>query len=525
MTEGPAERRAAEPAPSQAGPPGRAALLRLARALLALALVTALLAHPTQVTVRQWAELAARGLGFGQGLARLVPAAGVCVSDLLFVGAFGLWLLVGLAEGRLAGRLRRYPPAFVALFAAAALSVLPFLKPQGLAGGRAVACGRAARELVQLFILLGCTYAVVADRLRDPAWRRRLAAAFLCAACLAVLVGVWEYGRLRPSAGAGGVIVSPAQVDGTFGFRGQAAGPHEQAGTLSNRNVLGAWASLVVPLLWGMALCVRRPVVRAACGVAAAAGLLLLLHGGLWLFTLLGLLVVAYVRGPRAFAATGLGLFVLWAAVFCFGPQQHGGVLLDSVMLRRSYDRYRVLPLYGGGAVPPSAAPAVLEEGDNGVWQQRYLEWQAGVQAVARSPLFGVGLGNYQARVNRYYEPPPDRLLNPQGVYGVRKPAANLMESGGNAFYLVWLTETGFVGLLAFAWVMLFGLRGAALSYRDAQDDVGRGLALGALGALCAAAGGLAFTNYLVRGVGAAFVFVLACAAQAGGGRAGEASL
>ncbi|NLW50538.1 MAG: hypothetical protein GXY85_06795 [Candidatus Brocadiaceae bacterium] len=493
------------------------------QAVLLWTLLTALALHPTQITVRQWADALAQRLGFGLRAAGLIPAVGICVSDALFVVAFGLWLVAGRADGRLTSCIRRYPAALIALFGAVVLAAVPHLKPIGLLGGRTVAWGRAVQELVQLAVLLGCAYAVLADRLRDPAWRTRLTGAFLCGAFAAILIGVWDYGRLRPDATDPRFAVSPAQVDGSFGFAAEAAGPHEQAGTLSNRNVLGAWVSLAVPLLWGLALCVRRPPVRAACGVAAAAGMLLLLHAGLWAFTIVGVLTVAWVRGRQAFAATALALFVLWTAVFGFGPQRHGAVLLDSAMLRKSFDRFHVLPVYGGGRVPPQTEPAPLGSADNSVWQQRYVEWQAALQAVARSPLFGVGPGNYQVRVNRYYEPPPDRLLNPGGVYNVSKPSANLMEAGGNAFYLVWLTETGLVGVLGLLSVLLFGLHGAVRSYCEGEDDLARGLALGAFGALCAAAGGMAFTHYLVRGVGIAFAFVLACASQRTGRPAPQA--
>ncbi len=494
-------------AASDAGP--RAPGGRLARIVPWLVLL-ALICHPTQVTVRQWADAFVRLTGIGGGLAARIPGVGICVSDALFVLAFGLWVIVNLPLRRLISKLRTYPLALAVLLACALLSVVPFLKPSDPFTGRRLVYGRAVKELAQLFILLGCTYIVLADCLRDERWRKRLVTGFLVAAGLAVLIGLAEYARLRPAADPGsGWTLSPLDVDGTFGFRAVDPGAHEQIGTNSNRNVLGAWAGLVVPLFWALALCLKRPPLKAACGVAAIAGLPLLLTGGLWLAAMVGVLTVASLPRGKAFALTAVGLLLVWGVLFRFGPQQHGMVLLDSVMLRRTQDRYRTLPLYTG---TETAVPAALAEDDNSVWQQKFVEWQPGLQAAARTPLFGVGVGNYQPNINVHYELHADPLLNPDGAYRIAKPSANLMEAGANAFYLVWLVETGFVGILAFLWVLQTGLRSSADGFARAHSGLERGLALGSLGALVTVSIGSIFASYMVRGVGIALVFVLAVA-------------
>jgi O-antigen ligase len=86
----------------------------------------------------------------------------------------------------------------------------------------------------------------------------------------------------------------------------------------------------------------------------------------------------------------------------------------------------------------------------------------------------------------------------------------NLMEFGGNSAYLVWTTSTGLVGLMALVWLLLFALGRAAAAQRNCPAGPDRGLALGAVGSLAAMAGGMFFTEYVIRGVGVALVFVLA---------------
>jgi hypothetical protein len=139
-------------------------------------------------------------------------------------------------------------------------------------------------------------------------------------------------------------------------------------------------------------------------------------------------------------------------------------------------------------------------------WQQRYVEWQPALLGLAHSPLFGLGLGNYQSAISTFYD---------AGPYRIPKPSTNYMEKGGNAFYAVWLFETGLVGLLALAWVLvtffMSGIRGYG-HLSAAGDNLLPALKVGACAALGAAVLGGMFTNYWVRGVGVAFAFVLALA-------------
>jgi len=498
--------------------------------ILGLLVFLAILLHPTQVTVRQWADLFVRASGFGVEMAGRVPAVNVTVSDGLLGLAFLLWLVLVAVRRRLREQVACYPGAAVAMLACGALSALPFV--------RATDMGRpdvraAVRELVQLAVFFVCAYGVLADLLRRATWRRRLTAAFVCGALVVMAAGLWEYARLRPGdveAAKAGAVISPTEVDATFGLRsGQSADPDNKMmiATASNRSVLGAWLTVALPLLWGVALSSCCPAVRIVCGVATAAGMPLLLQGGLWAAALLGVLVVSFARGRWHFLATAAGLAALWAAVFTLAPQRHGQVLVDSVMLRREVDRFYTLRLYEDNAsawvlkrldAGQDARPLDLAyPGYDSPWQQRFAEWQAGLQALARSPLLGVGLGSYQDVINGFYERPPDPDLNPGQCYNIaKKRGVNLMEFGGNSTCLVWLVSTGLVGLAALVWLLLFGLGGATRAVGASLEGLDYGLALGALGALVGAAGGMLFTEYLVRGVGVALVFVLALAAALG---------
>jgi len=478
---------------------------------IALIVLAALLFHPTQLTIPlvQWAQALGGGFAPLRAITDRLPGANVTASDLLFLIAFVLWLPLRWRQRLLGERLKGFPLPLAGLLLCACLSLVPFLKSTQ-PWGASIRYDRAFKQLVQLLLLLVCAYVTLVDYLGARRWRSKLIAAFFAAAAGAVLVGLTEYARLRPpspEALQAGALVSPMQVDATFGYQGKPAGAGEQVGTASNRNVLGAWLTLVLPLLWAVFLFTSEPPWRAAALVLAAAGALLVLHGGLWVAALVAMLGLSFARGRLAFGVTAAGMLAFYGLVFWLGPQRHGQILLDSLMLRRSVDRFQTLPLYEvGEGVQRPAQGVALEKPPCSPWEQKYVEWQPALVALAHNPLFGVGLGNYQPRIGGFYSDP--QLAD----YRMPKPSANLMEPGGNPFHAVWLVETGLVGFLAFVWLVFAFLRQGAQNSKGDADDLMKGLRLGACAGLGAACFGALFTDYLVRGVGVAFVFVLSLA-------------
>ncbi|MDP6439826.1 MAG: O-antigen ligase family protein, partial [Candidatus Brocadiia bacterium] len=480
--------------------------------------LAALLTHPTQVTLRQWARALSGAVGFGRGLTARIPAGHVTVSDFLLVAAFLLWAFLAWRRGRARQALRLYPLGVAALLACAVLSTLTPLESSAAATSRSynafLALGRFAR-VATIFV---CGLGVLADYLSRQAWRDRLMAAFFVAAALCVAIGLVEYLQLRPpspQAGRAGAIMSPMDVDAMFGFEGVAPGPHTGIGASSSRNVLGAWLTMVLPLAWAVFLFGRRPAVRGVCCALSVAGGLLLLSGGLWAAALLAVLALSFVRGRRAFVATAVGMLALYGIVFSFAPQRHGHVLLDSVLLHKRADRFRTLP--------PRPCHLPLAPGGKGAaspdpWQQKFVQWQPALLAFASRPFFGFGIGNYEGNVGAFYSRPTHPDYNPAGSYNMDWPPGGiLMEKDATPFYAAWLVETGLVGLLGFAWMVMGFLRRAAhtLPRRHAGDDLARALKLGAIAALGAVCLGGLFTDYWVRGVGTALTVVLAlCAAE-----------
>ncbi|MDP6107887.1 MAG: hypothetical protein QGI33_05580 [Candidatus Brocadiia bacterium] len=188
---------------------------------------------------------------------------------------------------------------------------------------------------------------------------------------------------------------------------------------------------------------------------------------------------------------------------------------LDSVLLHKRADRSRTLPAHQRRLpfAPKSYGAAPCDP-----WQQKFVQWQPALLAFARRPFFGVGIGNYEGNLRAFYSSPPHPDYNPAGAYSMDRPLkVMLIEKDATPFYAAWLVETGLVGLLGFAWMVMGFLRRAAhtLPRRHAGDDLARALKLGAIAALGAVCLGGMFTDYWVRGVGTALTVVLArCVAE-----------
>ena len=93
---------------------------------------------------------------------------------------------------------------------------------------------------------------------------------------------------------------------------------------------------------------IRAPdrAARAIALILTLMGGLLLLHGGLWAAAMLAVLGLSLMRGRLAYVATAAGMIVFFGAIFTLAPQKQGHVLVDSLMLRKSVDRFRTLPVY-----------------------------------------------------------------------------------------------------------------------------------------------------------------------------------
>jgi len=287
-------------------------------------------------------------------------------------------------------------------------------------------------------------------------------------------------------------------VDATFGFAMVDATAKEPVGTKSNRNVLGGFLCLVLPLAFGLCLFHPNWFVKLWMLAVTIAGLTIVLSGGALIAICVAFMVLAAMcrRSIMFVSAAVIGVILL--CVYPELPRENQKVILDSLMLKKTVDQYGTLPA-------PTTGKEIPEEGQ---WQQKYTEWQAALNAISMHPLFGVGLGHYQKNINIYYDTDLD---DEEDYYIIEKePGVNYMEPDSHNHYLVLATEAGIPAVLILLWVIAHFIRQAALTFTKQQPGFRQAIAAGLIGSLVAFAVGSVFTIMLVRGLALTLAIILA---------------
>ncbi len=235
-------------------------------------------------------------------------------------------------------------------------------------------------------------------------------------------------------------------------------------GTFGNRNVLGGFLALALPLCFGGVIGSRSFALQSALAVLLVAGLTVNLSGASYFAVAGVLLCMAATRGPRLFIPVAASLLVWQILVLPQLPRENDLAHFQSVAL---YD--------GTGAA-----------------ERRYPDWQAAYSMTLTHPWLGVGLGNYQKHIGQYYDNIP-RQTGPS-------------EPDIQNLYLVLAASAGVPALFAVLAMLSVALQKlSALPHRTA-------LALGLAGSLGAFGLVAVWHPLLVRGIGLPLVFLLTLA-------------
>ncbi len=242
--------------------------------------------------------------------------------------------------------------------------------------------------------------------------------------------------------------------------------PLSVRGTFGNRNVLGGYLALALPLVFAGVLGIRNVLLKAALTLLLLAGLTVNLSGASYLAVAGVIVCTAATRGPALFIPVAAALLVWQTAVLKRLPREN------------DLAHFQSLALYDG----------------NGTVNRRYPDWQAAYSMTLTHPWLGVGLGNYQKHVGQYYDNIPRKT-------GPSEPDIQNL-------YLVLAASAGLPALAAFlAMLATAAGRAGIAAYRSRSA-----LALGVCGSLCAFAITAVWHPLLVRGIGLPLVFTLALA-------------
>jgi O-antigen ligase len=271
---------------------------------------------------------------------------------------------------------------------------------------------------------------------------RRVVCAFIGGASCVVVIGIAQY--------------TNASID-DFAVRA----------TFGNRNVLGGYLALVLPLSYGLMLHEDDWRRCAWYGLLIAGGLVLTLAGGTFIAVAASFLLLSALKSTRVLALCAVAV-VLWVAFLMpHTPRSNDEVLFDSVRLHLD---------------------------DNQV-SRRYTQWQAASAMLSDNLMLGVGADNYQENIGRYY--------------GILPSPTGASEHDTENLYLVLASSIGLPGALCFVALLLVSAIKAFRLYPGPGRDRSSGLALGCLGSIVAFSINSIWSPLLVRGVGIPLVVLL----------------
>ena len=319
--------------------------------------------------------------------------------------------------------------------------------------------GEAVKEVIQIveYFIVGAM--VFAAFLNDEAHQANKAFAFATLAI--VTAGILSLAAIQYFALNGhdsiALFAEPKTLDIIVNVLGGKESPLLVGGTFGNRNVLGGFLALALPLCFAGALGGARVwLAKTECAALVLAGLAFNLSGASYWAVVIVIAAMAAARGAKWFIPVA-AVLVLWQ-----------GLVLPNLPRENDMCHYESVALYDG----------------DGQVSRRYPEWQAAASMILTHPWLGVGPGNYQKRVGQFYGQVPN--------------ATGPAEPDIQNLYLVLGASCGLPALLAFLAVLSTALVAAIKTGR-----------LGLAGAVAAFAATAVWHPLLVRGIGLPLVFVL----------------
>ncbi len=381
----------------------------------------------------KWGVLAIVILGPLQVGIEVAPKIHLSLVDPVIWSLFALWLYDCVTR-RCVKRFRVEPALglFLVLVAVATIRIPPKL--------------RSIKEAVQMFEYFGAAWLMVRSHTRSWREMRNLLVAISAIASGVLAVALWQYF---------------ADTEAAFLVRG----------TFANRNALGGYLGMVVPLLFSVALHAPSAAWRIWAAVIVAAGIVVLLSGGAALAITAGCLAVAAAKGRWHLVVTTVCVGLLAIGILPYLPRDNARVLYESI---RFCD-------------------------DEGNISQRYIEWQAAGTMIAEFPWRGVGPDLYQENIGSYYGTLPN-------------PPCETSEHDSQNLYLVIGSSMGIPALLAFISILTGGMTSGFIRAANCRMPWACAAYWGVVGSLISFAVASIWSPLLVRGVGILLAVLLALA-------------
>ncbi|MBA4387915.1 MAG: hypothetical protein C0404_08030 [Verrucomicrobia bacterium] len=230
--------------------------------------------------------------------------------------------------------------------------------------------------------------------------------------------------------------------------------------TFGNRNIFGGYLAMMLPMALATMVWTHRWWLRFLMLSMVMLGFVVNLSGGACIAMVIATGCVAMARSRWIFAIHVVVVLLLVAVALPRLPRQNDEKIWQSISI---YD------------------------GNDDV-ARRYKEWHAAAAMARENALFGVGAGNYQQNLGRYY--------------GTLQIPSHVAEPDSQNLYLVLASSMGIGGVLSFLGIlMFFGLKSCVAAARTGNIQH-RSIAVGLAGLLIGFSIGSIWSPLLVRGTG-----------------------
>ena len=291
------------------------------------------------------------------------------------------------------------------------------------------------------------------------------------------------------------IIVVIAFVQHTFLH----ADPYFVRGLFENRNILGTFLCMVVPLVYIELLSSGNVLRKIWMGAILFLTYLVLVSGSALLSVLISLFIMSLLYNKKVLMRFLLIIVSLVISYPFIMPSKNVRSMKEFASIYEqgsiSENFYRRLTLLGDLDKNMLKRKAI---GDNYLLitsekllsvkmpeirkgerykdmegkkhlKNRYLEMQASLNMIAENTLLGIGLGNYQNNIGSYYN---------------ELPKVNTAGPNQHNGYLIIASTAGLLGLSALLWLFFFMLGNARKSFRSSGED--RYWYLGLMGSILA---------------------------------------
>ena len=401
----------------------------------------------------------------------------IALCDVCAAFLFGVWLL---ARGQYWRQLRRPP-----------LVVWAWLAVLVLSATQAGSLTQAAIKIVQNGLYFIAAYMVYCDLFASRRGVRQAIMVLAGATTVVVLWGLADYMYGAPIVASAIANGHPGPLAGILrhipkGNHLLAMKPLEMMSTFGSHNIYSAYLAIVLPLLLALAVGasdVRQKVWLIGTVILGVATMLGGVAVVIVLATLLGL-AICWPLKPRPTPVI-LGVFVVCVALCCALPRSRAA-------LSDAFDPVERGELFRTGEMQGDIPANTI------ILKKRWIEWLPAAKMMTDHFMLGVGTGNYQLNIGRYYDFLPDAKKSSPDT-------ANL--------YLVTGSSEGFASLVCLlAYLGMFWSQ-SRLIYRRARDNWGRALGLGLTAAISSLVVVNLFTSLLVRGTSLVWALLFAIVA------------